>query len=65
MRQGLEWWEERLRRIDAATSGLPDGVIRVVNLDNLVEHRRDYAITHLMRFAGLRGATSAVSTATR
>ena len=52
IRQGLEWWESRLRRIDAATAQLPEGAIRVVNLDNLVEHRRDYAITHLMRFVG-------------
>jgi hypothetical protein len=52
MRQGLEWWEGRLRRADHGTSQLPDGVCRVVNLDNLVEHRRRYAINRLARFIG-------------
>jgi hypothetical protein len=52
IRQGLEWWEERLRRLDAGASQLPDDTVRVVNLDNLVEFRRTYAVTRLTRFVG-------------
>lgn len=52
IRQGLEWWEARLRRADRGISAVPDEIVRIVNLDNLVEHRRAYAIKQLTRFVG-------------
>lgn len=55
MTQGLEWWEGRIRRIDAGVRAA--GVERVypVSLDNLVSgghRRRNYRF--MRRFAGLR-----------
>jgi len=35
-RQGLEWWEHRLRRIDAGSHAIPEGRLLTVSLDELV-----------------------------
>lgn len=54
MQQGLEWWEARIRRIDAGVRGVEPGTVYPVDLDELVggERRRTYRL--MRRFAGLR-----------
>ncbi len=54
MQQGLDWWEQRIRRIDRGFRGVEPGRIYPVSLDELVggERRRTYRL--LRRFAGLR-----------
>jgi hypothetical protein len=54
MKQGLEWWEARIRRIDEGARGVADGLVYPVSLDELVggERRRSYRL--MRRFAGLR-----------
>lgn len=52
--QGLEWWEARIRRIDAGVRAAGAGRVHAVSLDDLVTdegRRRSY--TQLRRFAGL------------
>lgn len=53
MRQGLEWWEGRMRRIDAGVRAVPDDRVHLVSLDELVELRRRRTYRRLRRFAGL------------
>ena len=52
--QGLEWWEGRIRRIDAGVRGVAPGLVYPVSLDELVggDRRRTYRL--MRRFAGLR-----------
>lgn len=54
MRQGLEWWEGRIQRIDEGVRGVEPGRVYPVSLDELVDgdRRRTYRLTR--RFAGLR-----------
>lgn len=54
IKQGLEWWESRIRRIDAGVRGVVPGGVYPVSLDELVggERRRTYRL--MRRFAGLR-----------
>ncbi len=54
MKQGLEWWEGRIRRIDEGARGVEPGRVYPVSLDELVggDRRRIYRLTR--RFAGLR-----------
>jgi hypothetical protein len=54
MQQGLEWWEARIRRIDAGVRGVEPDRVHAVDLDELVggERRRTYRM--MRRFAGLR-----------
>ncbi len=54
MTQGLEWWEARIRNIDAGARALDPGRLYPVSLDELVggQRRRSYRL--LRRFAGLR-----------
>lgn len=54
MAQGLEWWESRIRRIDAGAQTLEDGRLHAVSLDQLVAFERRRAYRLLRRFAGLR-----------
>lgn len=54
MRQGLDWWEGRIRRIDAGVRAVEPGRVYPLSLDELVggERRRTYRL--MRRFAGLR-----------
>jgi hypothetical protein len=54
IKQGLEWWEARIRRIDAGVRAVEPGRVYPVSLDELVggERRRTYRL--MRRFAGLR-----------
>ncbi len=54
MTQGLEWWEARIRNVDAGARALEPGRLYPVSLDELVggQRRRSYRL--LRRFAGLR-----------
>jgi hypothetical protein len=54
MAQGLEWWERRIRRIDAGARTLEEGRLHAVSLDELVAFRRRRAYRLMRRFAGLR-----------
>ena len=54
IKQGLEWWEARIRRIDAGIRAAGPGLVHAVDLDELVggDRRRTYRL--MRRFAGLR-----------
>jgi hypothetical protein len=54
IKQGLEWWEARIRRIDVGAGGIEPDRIYAVSLDELVggDRRRTYRL--MRRFAGLR-----------
>ncbi len=54
IKQGLEWWEARIRRIDAGAAGVEPGRVYSVSLDELVggDRRRTYRL--MRRFVGLR-----------
>ena len=58
IKQGLEWWEARIRRIDAGAAGVEPGRVYSVSLDELVggDRRRTYRM--MRRFAGLRNEAS-------
>lgn len=53
MRQGLRWWERRLRRIDEGLKAIPYDRFIVVNLDELSEFRRRRIYRRLRRFLAL------------
>lgn len=53
MRQGLRWWERRLRRIDLGLAGIPYHRFMVVHLDELSEFRRRRVFRRLCRFLAL------------
>jgi hypothetical protein len=54
MREGLRWWEARIRRIDAGVRAVEPGLVYPVSLDELVGGKRRRAYRVLRRFAGLR-----------
>jgi hypothetical protein len=54
MRQGLEWWESRMRRIDAALRQIPSEDYFAVGLDELIELRRRRTFERMRRFLGLK-----------
>ncbi len=49
-RQGLEWWEERIRAIDAGARAIPPDRLLTVSLDEFLVHGRR-ALRPLCRFA--------------
>lgn len=54
IKQGLEWWEARIRRIDAGERAVPPEAVLRVGLDDLVSgNRRGRTYGDLRRFAGL------------
>ena len=52
-RQGLEWWEDRIRRIDAGARAIPDDRLLTVSLDELLLLRRPSTLKPICRFAGI------------
>jgi hypothetical protein len=48
--QGIEWWEGRLRRIDAAADEIPADRLTVVSLDELVYGDREGTYRHLLDY---------------
>ena len=53
-RQGLEWWEGRLRAIDQGGRAIPEGRLLELGLDDLlVRGPRRRAVEELARFAGV------------
>ena len=50
--QGIEWWEARLRRIDAAVSEIPPDRLTTVSLDELVYGDRESSYRGLLEFLG-------------
>lgn len=53
MWQGLEWWEGRIRRIDAGVRAVGAERVHAVSLDELVGGERRRTYRELARFAGL------------
>jgi hypothetical protein len=54
MEQGLDWWEGRIRRIDAGVRAVGADRVYAVSLDDLVtEDRRRRTFAEMRRFAGL------------
>jgi hypothetical protein len=53
MSQGLRWWEERIRRIDAGIKQIPNKRFLVVSLDELSEFRRRRVYRRICRFLAL------------
>jgi hypothetical protein len=53
-KQGLEWWERRIRAIDAGAKAIPTGAFLELGLDDfLVRGARKEAIEELAAFAGV------------
>src|SRR5688572_18598970 len=54
MREGLEWWEARMRRIDAGVRAVGAERVLPVSLDDLVSgNRRKGTLKEMREFAGL------------
>ena len=51
-RQGLEWWEERIRRVDAGSRAIPPDRLLTVSLDELLLLGHG-ALRPLCRFLGV------------
>jgi hypothetical protein len=51
--EGIAWWEERLRRIDAAAREIPADRLLVVSLDDLAYGDREQAYARLLSFLDL------------
>ena len=52
-RQGLAWWEERIRRIDAGARAVPPDRLLTVSLDELLLLPRPRALKPICKFAGI------------
>src|SRR5215210_257598 len=52
-RQGLEWWEERIRRIDAGADAIPPDRLLTVSLDEFLLLGARRAVRPLCRFVGV------------
>lgn len=53
VREGLRWWEQRLRRIESGVQEVPAGRVHVVGLDQLVGGDREPAYGGLLEFLGI------------
>jgi Sulfotransferase family len=51
--QGLEWWEERIRRVDAGARAIPPDRLLTVSLDELLQLGNREALRPLCRFLGI------------
>lgn len=51
--QGIEWWQKRLVRVDAAVREIPPKRLYVVSLDELAYGDRESAYAGLLEFLGL------------
>lgn len=49
-RQGLQWWEERLRSVDAGARGIPRDRLITVSLDELLLLGRHHGLRPICRF---------------
>ena len=52
-RQGIEWWEQRMRRIAAGIAAIPTDRLLEVSIDELVATRGPKAIAPLAEFVGI------------
>jgi hypothetical protein len=52
-RQGLEWWEARIRAIDAGTRAIPPERLLTVSLDELLLLGSRRGLKHICRFEGV------------
>ena len=51
--QGLEWWERRLREMDAGARAIPDGRLLEISLDELLAHGDREDLERIMGMAGI------------
>lgn len=51
--EGIRWWAGRIDEIEAASRKLPDGVLYLVTLDELVAGDREAAYGELLSFCGI------------
>jgi hypothetical protein len=52
--QGIEWWESRIRRINAGSKAIPEGRLLEVGLEDLLTPPRRETGRKVARFAGVR-----------
>jgi hypothetical protein len=52
-RQGLEWWEQRIRTIDAGARVIPEGRLLEVRLEGLLVEQRRQAGKRIAKFVGV------------
>jgi len=52
----LRWWEERMRRADAGSRGLPPDRLLVISFEDLVVNARDETYGRLLEFLGVEDA---------
>jgi hypothetical protein len=52
-RQGLEWWENRIRAIDKGARAIPQERLLEMPLDDLLLRHRQRALRNLLRFSGV------------
>jgi hypothetical protein len=55
--QGLEWWERRLREMDAGAGAIPDDQLRQISLDELLAEGGPDDLRNLFGVAGLGAGT--------
>jgi hypothetical protein len=66
MGQGLEWWESRIRRIDAGIQAVGRDRVHEISLDDLVSgNRRKKTYRKMRQFAGLRNEDAMLGYFTR
>ncbi len=53
-RQGLEWWESRIRRIDEGAKAIPEGRLLEVGLEDLLTPPRRQVGKEVAQFAGVK-----------
>lgn len=58
LKQGLVWWEERMRTIDAAQQQVPEGQYLAISLDELIDLRRRATFHRMRRFLDLPSETA-------
>jgi Sulfotransferase family len=54
-KQGLQWWEERIRAIDRGARAIPEGHLLEVSLDEMLEEGPLRAVEPIAHFAGVGG----------
>ena len=52
-RQGLDWWEARIRMIDAGSRAIPTERLLTISLDELLLLGSRRGLKHICRFAGV------------
>jgi len=54
--EGVQWWLERIERVERAVAAAPEGFVLTLSLDELAAGDRDSAFGSLVEFMGIRRA---------